>query len=138
MSTDNDGEPPANKQEQASAPDISPQQSEGIRDELGRIKPGHSLNPSGRPKVAGEVRRIIEEHGPKAARKIGELIDNEDPKIAIAASKDVIDRLLGKPRNAEDDQQRSTLAAFFAGMMSRTPQAEAQAAADEAEDGEDA
>jgi hypothetical protein len=45
---------------------------------------------------------------------------------------------MGKPRSSEDEQQRSTLAAFFAGMMSRMDAAQAQAAADEAEDGEDA
>jgi hypothetical protein len=106
---------------------------------VGRPFPkGVSGNPGGRPKVVVEVKRILEDAAPKAATKIGQLIDHEDPKIAIAAAKDVIDRLMGKPRSSEDEQQRSTLAAFFAGMMSRMDAAQAQAAADEAEDGEDA
>lgn len=99
---------------------------------------GVSPNPGGRPKVIAEMKRELLAGGVPAVRKMRELINHDDPKVAIAAAKDVIDRLMGRPKNADDDQQRSTLAAFFAGMMSRMPDAEALAAADEAEDGDDA
>lgn len=99
---------------------------------------GVSPNPGGRPKVVAQMRAELEAGGVPAVRKLVELVEHEDAKVAIAAAKDIIDRVLGKAKDADDGNKRNALAAFFAGVMSRMGAAQAQADADEAEDGDDA
>lgn len=46
--------------------------------------------------MPAEVKEILAEATPKAARKLAELIDDEDPRVALVAAREVLDRTLGK------------------------------------------
>ena len=71
--------------------------SDVIRDGSGRWLPGAgSPNPAGRPTMPAEVKEILAEATPKAARKLVELMDHEDPRVALVACREVLDRSLGK------------------------------------------
>jgi hypothetical protein len=77
------------------------------RDEKGRILPGHSLNPQGRPSLPPEVREALEAGSQRAAERLVELIENPDPRVAAMASTAVLDRLFGRPAQAVDAHVRS-------------------------------
>lgn len=61
------------------------------------FQPGQSGNPSGRKKVPDEVKAVLEEAGPDAAKKLVELMTCGSPKVELAAAIAVLERLLGKP-----------------------------------------
>jgi len=46
--------------------------------------------------MPAEVREILAEATPKAARKLVELMNDEDPRVALVACREVLDRSLGK------------------------------------------
>lgn len=66
----------------------------------GRFPKGTSGNPSGQPAAFRAVRKMLEQHVPGAAQKLIELVDHEDPKVALAACKDILDRTLGKAKES--------------------------------------
>lgn len=73
-----------------------------LRDQRGRLLPGQPpINPSGRPPVAEAVRKevnaILQGAVPVAARRLAELVDHRDPRIALAASDIIMNRVFGKP-----------------------------------------
>ena len=72
------------------------------RDEKGRIMPGHSLNPQGRPTLPAEVRSVLQAGSQRAAEKLVELVESSDPRVAAAAATAVLDRLFGRPAQAVD------------------------------------
>lgn len=77
------------------------------RNERGHILPGQrSLNPSGKPptppEIRDEVQRILSAGTPDAARKLVELTQDSDPKVAMAASALVLDRVFGRPTVSVD------------------------------------
>ena len=57
---------------------------------------GVSGNPGGRPKVDPEVKAILKAAAPDAARRLVEMMYNENPKIAMWAITDILDRTQGK------------------------------------------
>lgn len=63
---------------------------------------GVSGNPGGRPKINPEVKEILKAAAPEAARLLVEMMYNENPKIAMWAITDVLDRTQGKPIQAQD------------------------------------
>ena len=68
------------------------------RDRYGRLLPGTATpNPGGRPRVPDELRAIFEAASPEAARKLAELVHDEDPRVALVASNAILDRVLGRP-----------------------------------------
>jgi hypothetical protein len=71
------------------------------RDENGRVKPGQSLNPSGRPKLVKEYQQWLrEEAWDKAKAALLKCLQSEDEKVQMMAVKEVNDRLLGRAPQA--------------------------------------
>lgn len=66
------------------------------RDASGRIMPGSTGNPGGRPKVVVELQALLESAAPDALEKVLALVKSPDEKVALAASRDILDRVLGK------------------------------------------
>ena len=84
------------------------------RDARGRLLPGSSANPFGRPRVVEEIRQLAREHAPAALRKVGELIGNADPRVALAASTEILNRVYGRPVQAiESDVRTMNLSALY-------------------------
>lgn len=59
-----------------------------------RFRPGQSGNPSGRPKGIGAQAR---EHTADALRVLVDGLGDEDPRVRVAAAKEILDRGYGKP-----------------------------------------
>lgn len=72
------------------------------RNELGRFPKGVSGNPAGRRGMPPEVIEALEVGSEKAARRLVELVDSADPRVAAAAATAVLDRLYGKPNVSLD------------------------------------
>lgn len=58
---------------------------------------GKSGNPGGRPKENAEIKALAREYGPRAVERLAELMDGDDPRVAVAASQALLDRGYGKP-----------------------------------------
>jgi hypothetical protein len=78
-----------------------------LRTEGGHFLPGVSANPSGRPKGAGAIREMARAYLPAALKKIGELIDNPDPRVALAASQEILNRIFGRPVQAVESEVKT-------------------------------
>ncbi len=63
---------------------------------MARFQKGQSGNAGGRPKAFGSVRESCTLLLPKALKRLAELIDSTDEKIALAAIKEALDRAIGK------------------------------------------
>ena len=58
---------------------------------------GQSGNPRGRPKVDFEVRAAARLHGEAAVRKLVEIMQGDDNRLALSAAQALLDRGFGKP-----------------------------------------
>jgi hypothetical protein len=76
----------------------SPGKRDGSR--AHRFKPGISGNPSGRPKVEGEVRALARRYTTRAIRRLAQLMRSDNPRVAVAAATALLDRAWGKPAQA--------------------------------------
>lgn len=72
------------------------------------LQPGQTANPSGRPKMPDEVRKALEGASLPAVRKLAELVNCPDPRVALLASQTVLDRLYGKPTQQVDANVTTT------------------------------
>lgn len=70
---------------------------------LRQFQRGISGNPGGRPKTNPEVKSLAIKNSRAAMERIIELMDNPDPRVAIMAAKEVLDRAYGKVKQAEDE-----------------------------------
>ena len=59
---------------------------------------GKSGNPGGRTKQFAQCQRLCREASPDAARRLIELIQSEDERVALMAADKVFERAWGKPR----------------------------------------
>jgi hypothetical protein len=86
---------------QASAENSGP--SKGGVSNLRPFQKGISGNPGGRPKAEKDIKALALKNSVYAFQKIVDLIDDEDPRVALTAAKEVLDRAYGKPKQTEDD-----------------------------------
>jgi hypothetical protein len=67
-----------------------------------QFKPGQSGNRTGnKGSTYGEVVQIARQYSEKAIRRLVELTDSDDERVAFMASQAVLDRAFGKPRVEE-------------------------------------
>jgi hypothetical protein len=76
------------------------------RDSHGRLLPGYSANPGGRPKVVEQIRDIALKAAPAAFKKVSDLVQSADERIALAASQEILNRAYGKPVQSIDTEVR--------------------------------
>lgn len=84
-----------------------------LRNEKGHLLPGQApLNPSGRPPVDPQLRAethaVLTAATPKAARRLVELMDHRDARIALTAAETVLSRVYGKPLQQVDAKVETT------------------------------
>ena len=94
------------------------------RDKAGRFGPGNQANPSGRPKLAGEIRDLLRAAAPRAAERLKELIESPDEKVALGACKEILDRSIGKAPLADEDGEKISGVAFVPVFRAPQPLAE--------------
>lgn len=80
------------------------------RDERGRLKPGKSLNPSGMDRKKAMMLRNLEDLTPRAIARLGRLVESDNETVALGASREVLDRTLGKPKQSVSVDVTSTSA----------------------------
>jgi hypothetical protein len=76
------------------------------RDDHGRLLPGFSGNPSGRPRVVAQIRDMALKAAPAAFEKVCDLVRSVDERIALAASQEILNRAYGKPVQSVDTEVR--------------------------------
>jgi hypothetical protein len=84
------------------------------------FKPGQSGNPSGRPKKDKQVEGILKAASADAARRLVELKDSPNEKIALAAAREILDRVYGKSAvkadlNVGSEDGRSVMVGMWMG-----------------------
>lgn len=84
-----------------------------LRNEHGHLLPGQrSINPSGRPPIdpaiKAETNAILHAATPKAARRLAQLVDSSDERIAAMASEMILARVFGKPVQQLDAKIETT------------------------------
>jgi hypothetical protein len=72
----------------------------------GTMLPGHTANPSGRPRVVAELRDLARAHTPEAMQRLIELMRSKNEQTAMAAVRELLDRGFGKPMQAIDKTER--------------------------------
>lgn len=72
-------------------------------------KPGQSGNPAGRSGLYGECRRLAAEASPSAMRRLIELMDAQDERVAYMAAVAVLDRAGVKPKEYDPREEQQAL-----------------------------
>jgi hypothetical protein len=65
-------------------------------------QPGQSGNPAGHSGEYGATIRLAQRAAPKAMRRLIELMDSEDERVAAVACNAILDRAFGKAKVAEE------------------------------------
>ena len=69
-----------------------------------RWQPGVSGNPSGHSGEYGVAIKLAQRASPTAMRRLIELMDSEDERVAAVACNAILDRAFGKPKVAEEQK----------------------------------
>lgn len=87
----------------------------------GRFAPGHSGNPSGRPKTPEHIKAMLEGLTEKAVIALGEALAGDDMKLKLQAAQEVLNRSLGKPHTTAsvDVTQNNAGAALLLALAQR-------------------
>ena len=67
------------------------------REKTGQFIKGKSGNPAGRPKDNPEVKEILKAACPQAAQELVKYIHDKNPKIALCAITEILNRVYGRP-----------------------------------------
>jgi hypothetical protein len=87
--------------------DEGPQRKQVIRDATtGRFLT--SGNPGGRPKNGLDLSAMCRNLTPRAVERLREFIEHEDPRVALQAIKEILDRGFGRPVQPVQDDTEST------------------------------
>lgn len=89
--------------------------SDAPKEIRGRWRKGQSGNREGRPRVVREVRDLARKHGAKAIKRLVELMDGDNPRVAVAAAVALLDRGYGKPPQAITGKDGGPLAVEMTG-----------------------
>jgi hypothetical protein len=85
--------------------------NEVVRDAKGRLVKGSaSPNTSGLDRKKAMMLRNLEDLTPRAIAKLGKLINSDNDAVALGASREVLDRTLGKPKQSVSVDVTSTSA----------------------------
>jgi hypothetical protein len=77
------------------------------------FQPGQSGNPGGRPKDVENLRQIAREYAPEAFLRLVELMRDKDPRVAVAACKEILDRGFGRPQPSTDQEKDQPIHIYF-------------------------
>ncbi len=84
---------------------------EVVRDAKGRLVKGSaSPNASGLDRKKAMMLRNLEDLTPRAIARLGRLVDSQNEAVALSASREVLDRTLGKPKQSVSVDVTSTSA----------------------------
>ena len=67
------------------------------------FEPGQSGNPGGRApedSMSKEIKRLAKEKSPEALERLVEWMQSDNPKASVSACNAILDRALGKPKQA--------------------------------------
>lgn len=91
------------------------------RDKSGKFVKGKSGNPSGRPKIPEEVKKMLREATPGAALLLIETVSNEnaDLRLRLDAAKEILNRVYGKAAQPIDGDVDTTLKVILEGELKK-------------------
>jgi hypothetical protein len=92
------------------------------RKDNGRFAPGVSGNPGGRPKLPAEMKEMFQAKAPEAFEVLCKHLDAKDPRVAVAAATQILDRAYGRPvqQHQFDMEERIKLVAVVPRKASST------------------
>jgi hypothetical protein len=74
------------------------------------VRPGEVRNPTGKGGLWREAQRITREKSPEAARRLAELMDSSDERVALMAADKVLQWAWGKPPEFDPREDKPTSA----------------------------
>lgn len=85
---------------------------------------GVSGNPDGLPPLVVKARALALAHAPRAVEKLAELLENADPRVALAAAEGLLDRAGVRPVALDAEQRGAAATGAQVVVMLAMPQRE--------------